>query len=78
LPKSVFIAGLFVLAAKEMIPVASHRKDGKQVKCLRKAFREIVAAVHKAGWDGEWFRRAYDDFASRSVRKSCEEGQIFH
>jgi cellobiose phosphorylase len=75
--ESVFIAGLFVLAAKEMIPVASHRGDGRQAKLLEKAIRGMEKAVREAGWDGEWFRRAYDDFGNPVGSKDCEEGQIF-
>jgi cellobiose phosphorylase len=33
--------------------------------------------VWAAGWDGEWFRRAYDDFGKPIGAKECEEGQIF-
>ena len=29
------------------------------------------------GWDGEWFRRAYDDFGNPSARRGNAEGQIF-
>ena len=75
--ESVFIAGLFVLAAKEMIPVASHRGDDRHVDILEKAIREMETAVREAGWDGEWFRRAYDDFGRPVGSKECEEGQIF-
>jgi cellobiose phosphorylase len=75
--ESVFIAGLFVLAAKEMIPIASHREDGGQVKLLEKAIRRLEKAVQEAGWDGEWFRRAYDDFGKPVGSKDCKEGQIF-
>ena len=34
-------------------------------------------AVLDAGWDGEWFRRAYDAFSSPVGSKECEEGRIF-
>ena len=30
-----------------------------------------------AGWDGEWFRRAYDAFGNVVGGKECEEVQIF-
>jgi len=75
--ESVFIAGLFVLAAKEMIPMAAHRQDGGQAKLLEKANRRLEKAVQEAGWDGEWFRRAYDDFGNPVGSKDCKEGQIF-
>ncbi|MBR4549796.1 MAG: glycosyl transferase, partial [Oscillospiraceae bacterium] len=33
--------------------------------------------VLDAGWDGAWFRRAYDAFGQVVGGKECEEGQIF-
>ncbi|HEX7540830.1 MAG TPA: glycosyl transferase, partial [Anaerolineales bacterium] len=44
---------------------------------LEKAIRDMENAVREAGWDGEWFRRAYDDFGRPVGSKECEEGQIF-
>jgi cellobiose phosphorylase len=75
--ESVFIAGLFVLAAKDMIDIA--RREGKEqdVVDLRAAAGEMEAAVWAAGWDGEWFRRAYDDFGHVLGSKENEEGRIF-
>jgi cellobiose phosphorylase len=34
-------------------------------------------AIENAGWDGAWFRRAYDDFGQPVGSKECAEGQIF-
>jgi cellobiose phosphorylase len=75
--ESVFIAGLFVLAAKEMTAIADHLKDGEQVKILEKGLREMENAIREAGWDGMWFRRAYDNFGNPVGSQECEEGQIF-
>ncbi len=33
--------------------------------------------IWEAGWDGEWFRRAYDDFGHVLGSKENKEGQIF-
>ena len=33
--------------------------------------------IWQAGWDGEWFRRAYDNFGAPVGSKECAEGQIF-
>ena len=75
--ESVFIAGLFVLAAKEMVQIAGHRGDPAEAAKMQKAAADMEVTVWQAGWDGEWFRRAYDDFGH--VVGSCEneEGQIF-
>jgi cellobiose phosphorylase len=84
--ESVFIAGLFVLAAKEMrglvdnfmLQFTDRTKTNLQPSnfYLQRA-EEMEEAVWAAGWDGEWFRRAYDDFGNPVGSKVCEEGQIF-
>ncbi|HEX7542047.1 MAG TPA: glycosyl transferase, partial [Anaerolineales bacterium] len=87
--ESVFIAGLFVLAAREMVELGKKlevaKKEGKAVgdfsllpsPALLQKIAEMEKAVWAAGWDGKWFRRAYDDFGRPVGSKECEEGQIF-
>ena len=87
--ESVFIAGLFVLVGQEMVELGKKlevaRKAGKAVgnfsllpfPSLLKKIAEMEKAIWAAGWDGEWFRRAYDDFGRPVGSKECEEGQIF-
>jgi len=65
--ESVFIGGLFVLAAGEMAGLAAHRKDDAGVEHCRRAAGEIGRAVLESGWDGAWFRRADDD-------AGCQDG----
>ncbi len=75
--ESVFIAGLFMLAAQEMAGIARLRGDVTDAKghLDRAAAMEVAIAEH--GWDGEWFRRAYDHFGNPVGSAECEEGQIF-
>jgi cellobiose phosphorylase len=75
--ESVFIGGLFVLAATEFEAIARIRGDAAQVQQCADAVAEMTRAVETAGWDGEWFRRAYDYFGNAVGSKDCEEGQIF-
>ena len=86
--ESVFIAGLFVLAAREMAKlVESYKLQGNSPRFSNfnlqsstfysNAADEMEKAVWSAGWDGEWFRRAYDNFGAPLGSKECEEGQIF-
>lgn len=75
--ESVFIAGLFVLACSEMAGIANHRGDKAEVEKVTKASAEMEATVWKAGWDGDWFRRAYDDFGHVLGSKENKEGRIF-
>ncbi len=75
--ESVFIAGLFVIAAKEMIDLAEHQGKTEDCERYQQAIAKMEEAVWQAGWDGAWFRRAYDDFGHPVGSKECEEGQIF-
>ena len=75
--ESVFIAGLFVLAAKEFAEIARRRGCTSEAhQCLEAAAR-MTESVRKHGWDGAWFVRAYDDFGRKVGSRECDEGQIF-
>ncbi len=75
--ESVFIAGLFNLAAAEMIDIAQHEGEKLDVQRFRQAAQKMEETVWAAGWDGAWFRRAYDDFGEPVGSSECSEGQIF-
>jgi cellobiose phosphorylase len=75
--ESVFIAGLFVLAAKEMGEIAGHRQDAAEAIRMQTAAAQMEETIWKVGWDGEWFRRAYDDFGHVLGSQENEEGKIF-
>ncbi|HWE84951.1 MAG TPA: hypothetical protein VG267_08395 [Terracidiphilus sp.] len=75
--ESVFIAGLFVHAGRELAAIANRRGLSQEAeRCIAEAAKmEQVIGQH--GWDGEWFLRAYDDFGAPIGSKQCEEGKIF-
>ncbi len=75
--ESVFIAGLFVMAAGELAAIAEVRGDGAEAARCRSAAAEMRAAVDAHGWDGAWFRRAYDYFGRPIGSAGNDEGQIF-
>jgi cellobiose phosphorylase len=85
--ESVFIAGLFVLAAKEMAGLSEKfevksKKQDLDFSLLTSHFyleaaNKMESTVWAAGWDGEWFRRAYDDFSHVLGSKENDEGKIF-
>jgi len=75
--ESVLIAGLFNLAASEMIDIALHEGEQMDAQRFRLAAQKMEAAVWAAGWDGEWFRRAFDDFGELVGSQACDEGKIF-
>lgn len=75
--ESVFIGGLFVLAAKEMAGLCRQLgKSDLELTYLQQA-EEMSDTVKKHGWDGDWFLRAYDHFGQKLGSRECEEGQIF-
>ena len=75
--ESVFIGGIFVLAADEMAAIAGLRRDGAEAGRCREASAKMAEVVKTAGWDGDWFRRAYD-FSGAAIGSSQNaEGQIF-
>jgi cellobiose phosphorylase len=75
--ESVFISGLFVLACQEMSGIAEYCNDQAEVDKLRTSAEEMEKAVWAAGWDGEWFRRAYDDYGYVLGSQKNTEGRIF-
>lgn len=75
--ESIFIAGLFILATGEMRAIADHLSQSERVAFYTQAAQQMETAIWESGWDGEWFRRAYDDFGKPVGSKDCKEGQIF-
>jgi cellobiose phosphorylase len=75
--ESIFIAGLFVLAAKDLAEIASRIGKDEDAALYNTKAAEMESTVWASGWDGEWFRRAYDDFGKPVGSKECEEGKIY-
>ena len=75
--ESIFIAALCALAVDEMAGIARHRQCWQDADAFCKVRMEMEKALWTAGWDGEWFRRAYDDSGDPIGSKQCDEGQIF-
>jgi len=75
--ESVFIAGLFTLAAQEMADLAEGYGRSADTTFYRHAAAKMTATTLQSGWDGNWFLRAYDDFSDKVGSHECEEGQIF-
>ena len=75
--ESIFIAGLFILAANEMVEITKRHPASLASDSYSKMAKQMEAAIWESGWDGEWFLRAYDDFGSPLGSKECDEGKIF-
>ena len=75
--ESVFIAGMFVKYGEEYAVLCDHMGLLDEAASARKEVKVMYDAVLNAGWDGEWFRRAYDALGNPVGSKLCDEGQIF-
>lgn len=75
--ESVFIGGLFVLAAREMAAIARHYGRAEQAATYEAQAEAMAGTVLAHGWDGEWFLRAYDRFGDPVGSRRCREGRIF-
>ena len=75
--ESVFIAGMFVKYGKDYVEICKHRGLDAEAKEAEEAIHKMEATVLDAGWDGEWFLRAYDHYKNKVGSKECEEGKIF-
>ena len=76
--ESVFIAGMFVKYGEEYAMLCDHMGLSDEAANARKEAREMYEAVLNAGWDGEWFRRAYDALGNPVGSNLCDEGANFH
>jgi cellobiose phosphorylase len=75
--ESVFIAGMFVLAAKELSAIARFLGQDADSETYHHLADRMSATILEHGWDGSWFLRAYDDNGSKVGSHLNEEGQIF-
>jgi cellobiose phosphorylase len=75
--ESVFIAGMFVKYGEEYAELAELLGDNAEAERARAEVKKVYDAACTAGWDGEWFVRAYDANSNKVGSKECEEGQIF-
>jgi len=75
--ESVFIAGLFVLAGRELADITERRGLAAEAKSYLAQVTAMEDTIRRHGWDGEWFLRAYDDFGRKIGSKECSEGKIF-
>ncbi len=75
--ESVMIAGLFLYTSDllaKLYKFLGRPADADRILAMRK---EMDDAVSTAGWDGEWFVRAYDAKSNPVGSNKCEEGKIY-
>jgi cellobiose phosphorylase len=75
--ESVFIAGMFVKYGAEYADICEHIGLKDEAADARSKVKQMYDTVLDAGWDGEWFLRAYDAEGSKVGSRECEDGQIY-
>ena len=75
--ESVFIAGMFVRYGKQYAELCEKAGLPQEAARIYKEVRDMTAATETAGWDGEWFVRAYDAFCNPVGSRVCDEGKIY-
>lgn len=84
--ESVFIAGMFVLYGRQYAEILerfgadcgmSADAAAAEAAAVREAVAQVEQATETAGWDGEWFLRAYDAYSRPVGSHTDTEGQIY-
>jgi cellobiose phosphorylase len=75
--ESLMIAGLFVMYGGDYIKLCKVLGKLAEAERAQKYVDEMIEAVKKHGWDGEWFLRAYDYYGNKIGSNENEEGKIF-
>jgi cellobiose phosphorylase len=74
--ESVMIAGLFVVYGRDYVELCKRIGKNDEAARAQKEVDNMVEAIKKHGWDGEWFLRAYDYYGNKIGSNECEEGKI--
>ncbi|MEX0332675.1 MAG: hypothetical protein AB3N64_14765 [Puniceicoccaceae bacterium] len=75
--ESIFAAQQAVVAINRMIPLAEALGDNESLNWLEESHRTLTAAILESAWDGEWWRRGYDDNGHPMGSSASEVGKLF-
>ena len=75
--ESVLIGGMFVLYGGEFAELCARVGKTDETAEAKKHIDSMIHAINAHGWDGEWFRRAYNHFGDPVGSKENTEGKIF-
>lgn len=75
--ESVMIAQMFVYVAPDYAAMCRITGDEQEALFAEQAARKMADKVCTAGWDGEWYLRAYDDAGTKIGSHECGDGKIF-
>lgn len=77
LGESVFAGQQYVLALRYMIDMARHLGDDASLPWLNDCLRAQQEAIRTHGWDGQWWRRGFDDDGAPIGSEVCTYGKLF-
>ena len=75
--ESLMIAGLFVMYGKEYVKLCKRIGKNEEANEAEVHVNNMIEAVKKHGWDGDWYLRAYDYYGKKIGSNENEEGKIF-
>lgn len=75
--ESLMIAGLFVMYGREYVQLCRQIGKETEAEAAQVHVDNMVQAVIKDGWDGDWYLRAYDFYGKKVGSAENEEGKIF-
>ncbi len=75
--ESVMIAQMFVYVAPDYAAMCRIMGDEQEAIFAEQAAQAMTDKICTAGWDGEWYLRAYDDAGNKIGSHECGDGKIF-
>jgi len=75
--ESVFIANQYGVALKEMIELMKHLGDETSVKVYTEDHEHMKHVLNDHCWDGEWYKRYFQENGDAIGSKENSEGQIY-
>jgi cellobiose phosphorylase len=75
--ESVFTSMLFCRAAMEMIELCSYLERKQDKAKFESMYEQMKDAINETCWDGEWYKRAFDDESKPLGSKENTFGKIF-
>ncbi len=75
--ESLMIAGQFVIYGEEYVKLCRRLGMNEEADRAQKHVDDMIEAVKRDGWDGEWFLRAYDFYGNKVGSDENKEGKIF-
>lgn len=74
--ESIWLAWFLLDTIQRFAPIAETRGDHDRVARWRECAATVKAALETAGWDGDWYRRAYYDDGTALGSHTSEECRI--